>query len=71
VGDSRDGRRARRRPRRSLRALLGFGSWGFLAGYTWFVGLAASFVAYTALMRSQRAPTVVAEPTISIAEELT
>jgi hypothetical protein len=70
VGDSRDGRRARRRPRLRLRALLGFGSWGFLAGYTWFVGLAASFVVYTALMRSQRAPTVVAEPTISIAEEL-
>jgi hypothetical protein len=35
------------------------------------VGLAVSFVAYTALMRSQRAPTVVAEPTISIAEKLT
>jgi nucleobase:cation symporter-1, NCS1 family len=51
--------------------LLGIDSLGFLAGYTWFLGLAVSFVAYTALMRSQRAPAVVAEPAMEIAEELT
>ena len=50
--------------------LLGFDSLGFLSGYTWFLGLAVSFFAYTALMRSQRTPESAAEPAMEIAEEL-
>jgi len=51
--------------------LLGFDGLGFLASYTWFLGLAVSFVAYTLLMRSEREESAAfAEPAMEIAKEL-
>ncbi len=51
--------------------LLGFESVGVLAGYTWFLGLAVAFIAYTFLMRSVRAQNEdAAEPAMEIAPEL-
>jgi nucleobase:cation symporter-1, NCS1 family len=47
---------------------FGLDSLGFLAGYTWFLGLAVAFVANVVLMRPQRS-VVAPEPAVEIAEE--
>ncbi len=48
--------------------LLGLDALGFLAAYTWFLGLAASALAYAVLMPKESPE--LAEPALEIAEEL-
>jgi len=48
--------------------LLGLDALGFLAAYTWFLGLAASALAYAILMPKESPE--LAEPALEIAEEL-
>ena len=51
--------------------IAGLPGLGFLAAYTWFLGLVVSFVAYTMLMSPERAESAdLAEPAMEIAEEL-
>jgi NCS1 family nucleobase:cation symporter-1 len=48
---------------------VGLDSLGFLAGYTWFVGLAVAYFARAVLRRPQRSA-VAPEPTMETGEEL-